>query len=389
MRKRVKIIAAVAAIAVIGILIWVYMAFHRKGGDIEAGNPTTITPEATPTDIITPTGEAAITPEDTPTPVPELTVTPEATKASEPTDMPTPTLTPAPSREPEPSFTPTPSATPTPEPSEVPTKAPEATKAPVGEPTPTPLVEYKKDGVDVPIVQTFQVSDTTYVYVYENGNIGVADSASGYRQKYATRYENPENVDIMRVVKSLIANEGESIKEKKITIDAALMPTPTPTPTPYPTPNPEKPKMLASYKGDKDYGDITVEAWDNGYLYVKGTGVYYVKSTMSYTPQDLEDYWKIGRASGYTYSHLVIEEGITELKKLPSWANNNISNREMLKYIELPSTLARIKRDIFQPDYLNDITVTGYKDGEKVTFTVRAGEQIEDAVIANLDIKLH
>ncbi len=339
-----------------------------------------------------PTEPAATTPIPTlnevqfDTPIPTPTDTPEITKAPEPTDMPMPTLTSGPS--PTSTSAPTPEPTLTPEPSKVPTVAPEVTKAPLGKPTPTPLVEYKKDGVDVPIVQTFQVSDTTYIYVYENGHVGIADTATGYTAKYGTGFGNPSNIDVTTV----IAKVRNALEKNNVAVEPQYLPTPTPTPippTPFPTPNPEKPKMLASYKGDKEYGDITVEAWDNGYLYVKGTGVYYVKSTMSYTPQDLEDYWKIGRASGYTYSHLVIEEGITELKDSPCWANNSISDREMLKYIEIPSTLNKMDKDSFYANHLNDITVTGYKNGEKVTFTVKAGERLTDAIAVNLDITVY
>lgn len=392
MRKRAKIIAAVAAVAVIGILIWAYMAFNRKEGDIEAGNPTTVTPEATPTDTVMPTGGAAVTPEGTPTPVPELTDTPEATKAPEPTDMPTPTLTPAPSREPEPSFTPTPSAMPTPEPSKEPTAAPEATKAPVGKPTPTPLVEYKKDGVDVPIVQTFQVSDTTYVYIYENGKLAVADSGTGYSKRYATNYKDPANVDIAMVIDCLLVDEAAALQERKITINPSLMPTPIPTPTPFPTPNPEKPKMLASYKGDKDYGDITVEAWDNGYLYVKGTGVLNKYFSMSYLPQDLKDYWEIGKASGVEVTHVIIGEGITGIRNFP-YAAGKRDERETIQYIEFPSTLTRITYEEFDFHFVQDVKITGYKSGEKTTVILKSDgniisdlDSLYDVIIKSFDI---
>ena len=374
MRKRVKIIAAVAVISVIGILIWIYMAFNRKEGDIEAGNPTTITPEATPTDTVMPTGEADITPEGTPIPVPELTVTPEATKAPEPTDMPTP------------AFTPAPSTMPTLEPSKEPTAAPEATKSPVGKPTPTPLVEYKKDGVDVPIVQTFQVSDTTYVYVYENGKLAVADSGTGYSKRYATNYKDPANVDIAMVVDCLLVDEAAALQERKITINPSLMPTPIPTPTPFPIPNPEKPKMLASFDCSESGSEVTQEMWDNGYIYIKGTGATRWIGTLNAKPEDEPALKALGFLNKYGFrpSHLVVGEGVTSLGDSPMcvWYRSLI-------YIELPSTLESIREQSFNLEKLmeKDITVSGYKNGERITFVVPAYTPLGDAIVENLDVK--
>lgn len=125
----------------------------------------------------------------------------------------------------------------------------------------------------------------------------------------------------------------------------AVMATPTPTPTPVPptpTPVPDKnnPRLVYSKKmGD----NVTFEFWDNGYLYVKGTG----------KTNDMKGsyHWKkeaTGLAGPFAYrgyvdkellaniKHLVVEEGVTYLGK------NVFADIHNLETAELPNSLAEV-----------------------------------------------
>lgn len=78
-------------------------------------------------------------------------------------------------------------------------------------------------------------------------------------------------------------------------------PTPTPAPTATPLPNPDKPRKYAT----KQMGDnVTFEFWDNGYLYVKGTGATWDKE------------WNFCEFRDTPYNKtkiVVVEEGVTYL----------------------------------------------------------------------------
>lgn len=126
------------------------------------------------------------------------------------------------------------------------------------------------------------------------------------------------------------------------------MPTLAPTPTPTPLPNPDKPRMLSSKKmGD----NVTFEFWDNGYLYVKGTGATY-------------DYdWDFVLVEGKQYStihNVIVEEGITYL------GDNTFHSFDMdeLTYWSLPRTLTAVGNIAGGG---MGITIEGYYEGRAVT----------------------
>lgn len=76
--------------------------------------------------------------------------------------------------------------------------------------------------------------------------------------------------------------------------------TPTPIP-PTPTPDPDKPRLVESRKmGD----NVTFEFWDNGYLYVKGTGATWDQNFY------FDDFWSDFYLN---IDNVIIEEGITYL----------------------------------------------------------------------------
>lgn len=90
----------------------------------------------------------------------------------------------------------------------------------------------------------------------------------------------------------------------------SAMPTPTPTPSPTPIPNPDKPRLLETIAmGD----NVTYEFWDNGYLYVKGSGAIPNQSEL----------WGLGQKYYYPNSYtlaekmhtVIVEEGITYFGK--------------------------------------------------------------------------
>lgn len=137
-------------------------------------------------------------------------------------------------------------------------------------------------------------------------------------------------------------------------------PTPVPTPTPTPTPNPDKPRLVESRKmGD----NVTFEFWDNGYLYVKGTGATW---DMSEYFDDFGD-WDIADGSHKdgtfykTIDVIVVEEGITHLGRyIFSWLGPD---------------------DIYLPKSLESIdsigtwgTIHGYYEEKEFCITSRMGQ---------------
>lgn len=363
---------AFAVLAAAGVLAAV---LHKNAGR------QPVVPTGTPAPTATTTPAAEETPAAKPTKVPEQILTP----AAEPTKEPAKDPTEAPTKEPTPEATMAPTEAPTPTITPMPTPTPVPTATPTPTPVPTPLVEYKKDGVDVRIVQTFRLSDTTYAYVFENGKTAIADSETGYSGRIGTGYKNPETVDVKTVTERILAySEAGYLDDSRFTIETQYLPTPTPTPTPFPTPNPEQPKLLASFECGKSGDNVTEEIWDNGYVYVKGTGT--LRSVDFIVPKSENK--KIGEALSYvdtswfTLTHAVIEEGITSLN------DSFYRSIKSLVYIELPSTLKTIDVELFNavrnPD--SDVTVVGYKDGKQITFRVLPGEGLGDAIISCLDV---
>ncbi|MBP3609482.1 MAG: leucine-rich repeat protein [Lachnospiraceae bacterium] len=95
----------------------------------------------------------------------------------------------------------------------------------------------------------------------------------------------------------------EGISAYMVTPTPTPTPLPTATPTPTPIPDPDNPRLLHTEPmGD----DVVYEFWDNGYLYVKGTGkikdnpeIYLWRNI----PSDVRKQMK----------YYVVEEGITKL----------------------------------------------------------------------------
>lgn len=104
-------------------------------------------------------------------------------------------------------------------------------------------------------------------------------------------------------------SDNEHVVTKDITITANFEkiepPTPppaTPIPTDIPTPNPDKPRKYAT----RQMGDnVTFEFWDNGYLYVKGTGATWNMSYVTFYEFEKEPYCN-------THT-VIVEEGIIYL----------------------------------------------------------------------------
>lgn len=129
----------------------------------------------------------------------------------------------------------------------------------------------------------------------------------------------------------------------------ATTPAPLPKPTATPLPNPDKPRMLSSKKmGD----NVTFEFWDNGYLYVKGTGATY-------------DYdWDFVLVRGEQYStihNVIVEEGITYLGE-GVFQSDDLGK---LTYFSFPKTLTSIGYSTGGGG--RDITMEGYYEGKAVT----------------------
>lgn len=148
----------------------------------------------------------------------------------------------------------------------------------------------------------------------------------------------------------------------------ATTPAPLPRPTATPLPNPDKPRMLSSKKmGD----NVTFEFWDNGYLYVKGTGATY-------------DYdWDFVLVRGEQYStihNVIVEEGITYLGDFVFHSND----MDELTYFKLPKTLTGVG-NIAGGGI--GITIEGYYEGKAVTIktTGAAGPNALFDVMSDMD----
>ena len=104
-----------------------------------------------------------------------------------------------------------------------------------------------------------------------------------------------------------------------------VTPTPTQAPTATPLPDPNKPRKYAT----KQMGaNVTFEFWDNGYLYVKGTGATWDKE------------WNFCefRNEPYCNTHsVVVEEGIT---RLGTGVFNFLGN---VRYYEFPNSLKEVE----------------------------------------------
>lgn len=126
-----------------------------------------------------------------------------------------------------------------------------------------------------------------------------------------------------------------------------VAPTPLPLPTATPVPDPNKPRKYAAKKmGD----DVTFEFWDNGYLYVKGTGATW---DMEWS---FNDFW----AEPYVNTHsVIIEEGITYL------GEEVFNGLDFITYFSLPKSLTTIGDPTAGGG--KGVTFDGYLDGKSIT----------------------
>lgn len=130
-------------------------------------------------------------------------------------------------------------------------------------------------------------------------------------------------------------------------------PAPNPLPTATPLPDPNKPKKYAT----KQMGDnVTFEFWDNGYLYVKGTGATWDKNYVTFL-----DF----RNEPYCNTHTVIvEEGITYLGDYVFNEMNNVS------YYRLPKSLTSISNSTAGRNGNGTTVIEGYYNGKPVTLKI-------------------
>ena len=157
--------------------------------------------------------------------------------------------------------------------------------------------------------------------------------AYGFREIGEGIWTTPDTVEWIGLDLSKInAHEHAFIRAKgldnmdtsNLIIQPTATPTPTPTctPTPTPIPNPDNPRLCHSFSMGES---TTIEFWDNGYVYVKGTGRVDDKYEMFNWKRELhiqitgENSWygspmvKEVEAFLDSIEYLIIEDGITYL----------------------------------------------------------------------------
>ncbi len=148
---------------------------------------------------------------------------------------------------------------------------------------------------------------------------------------------------------------------------AAPTNTPTPVPTAFPTAAPENPRELLSLKAG-EHAEISV--WDNGYVYVKGSGAVTVNAVQM--GEQMKNSIGCETLSGkVVLTHIIVEEGITVLEESSLYM---FSSRE-LQYIQLPSTLTACRNAFGSAK--NTITCTMYQHGRKKEFTIYRYDSFE------------
>lgn len=435
-KKKIRLAAAVVVIMTIIVTVIILVT-----GKEPVSNPE-------PTSVPDPVNTLAPTEEPEPTDVPEPVVTEEPevttepTEAIEPTNTPEPTEGLTPTAEPEVTTAPTaePTATPTPSPLPTATAAPTPTSTPVPTATPTPVVA---EGTEPEY--RFQMGDNVWFEYYENSTLLVV-TGTGATWDFETHFKRNEYInknDSWKSPKKVIIKDGVtrigdnslaylysatyvSIPDTLISVgeygfknvgrnaditewinldlsklktennsftgangiadmeggsEVMATPTPTPTTSPTPTPNPENPRLVLSEKmGD----DITFEFWDNGYLYVKGTGRTYDKrenfhwDSNRYTATDLKfsNSKKVPKEFLETIKYLVVEEGVTYLGDC---IFNDIGKIETA---ELPKSLVESKG---QDGYLHATEVHGYCNGKEFTVSGPTGIDILSVIYDVVD----
>lgn len=129
-----------------------------------------------------------------------------------------------------------------------------------------------------------------------------------------------------------------------------ITPTPTPAPTVTPLPDPNKPRKYAT----KQMGDnVIFEFWDNGYLYVKGTGATWDKE------------WNFGAFERAPYKDtgtIIVEEGVTYLGDHVFHSFSNVT------LFDFPKTLTDVGNS--WGSGLNT-TIKGYYKGKRMTIKTK------------------
>ncbi len=146
--------------------------------------------------------------------------------------------------------------------------------------------------------------------------------------------------------------------------------TPTPIP-PTPTPDPDKPRLVKSKKmGD----NVTFEFWDNGYLYVKGTGAtwdqnYYFED---FRPDRAGEFYR-------TIEKVKVEEGVTYIGKFTlNWLDS-------ISYWEVPKTLTSVGNTWGGGD--GPVVFHGYFEGMPITVTTSKSASLKTFFDAIEDIE--
>ena len=151
-------------------------------------------------------------------------------------------------------------------------------------------------------------------------------------------------------------------------------PTPIPTATPTPTPNPKQPKIMKSFPmGD----NVTFEFWDNGYLYVKGSGATWDREWHFMHFSDYENPNWMTQEFLATITHLIVEEGVT------GFGENSMTGISSLEYIEFPSSFDITTLEFASGNTGFKMYATAYLDGKKFTLT---GKAAKDA-LAGFDLR--
>ena len=144
-------------------------------------------------------------------------------------------------------------------------------------------------------------------------------------------------------------------------------PTAAPLPTATPIPNPDKPRLVESKKmGD----NVTFEFYDNGYLYVKGTGATWDKSF--YFDDFDGDFYQ-------TIENVVIEEGVTYI------GNFSLNWMSGISYWKLPKSLKSVGNTCGGGN--GPIAFHGYMDEVPITVTTTNCACLENFFDAIADIE--
>jgi hypothetical protein len=131
-----------------------------------------------------------------------------------------------------------------------------------------------------------------------------------------------------------------------------------------PAADPENPKLRHTMQmGD----NVWLEFWDNGYLYVKGSGKMWNKTDIFHLYSTYQNEEGVLREVCDTITHVVVEEGITYI------GNQNFLGIGDVEEVWLPSTLKQIAREVVGVCFQTGIEpkiMHCYHEGEPITIEV-------------------